>query len=91
MSACLVQVCMHIYRLNAIYCNVVIGLMHIMEGVLVIYILSTCNTCYNHPLHFVSQMQSTALQDQSLTVSDNHETTTSSLDQNEADIPVLEE
>ena len=38
----LMQVHMHIYILDAIYCYVVIGLMHIMEGVLVIYILSIC-------------------------------------------------
>ena len=35
-----IQVCMPIYLLDAIYCHVVIGLIHIMEGVLVIHILS---------------------------------------------------
>ena len=46
MIVCLIQVCMHIYRLDAIYYYAVIGLIHIMKGVLVIYILSICNTCY---------------------------------------------
>ena len=51
MIDCLIQVHMHIYRLDAIYHYVVIGLMHIMEGVLVIYIWSICNTCYKALLY----------------------------------------
>ena len=43
----MIQVHVHIYILDAIHCYVVIGLMHIMEGLLVIYISNICDTCYN--------------------------------------------
>ena len=38
----------HINILDAIYCYVVIGLTHLMEGVLVIYISIICDTHYNY-------------------------------------------
>ena len=46
MIVLLIQVYVHIYRLDNFYHYAVISLMHIMEGVLVIYILSICDTHY---------------------------------------------
>ena len=46
MSACIVQVPVHIYRLNNIYCNVVVGLNAYYGGCINYIHSSDCNTCY---------------------------------------------